>query len=306
MTLADQVQKWVRNYNDICLRGRMASRYNIYFVRKIHCLNRVGRILLGFGEYTRRTRFIRQLPASLLYPTERFACDGYCQIQPDNVLLTELLQACQQRLEQATSFESTTGKQFFCELLKPEDYALDSVFMRFALDERILATVAEYLGTTPFLESISLLHSKPADPKKPISSQRWHRDNTDKSIMKVFVYINDVSPEEGPLTILPLTASRKVPSYLEHYLSDTQLTQYVPTSAVVPLMGPAGTTFLVDTNNCFHFGSRCTKMRLAFVVYYTTGFGYFSRVANHQEKLKDASGNCLSPLQMMALGSFSA
>lgn len=301
MMLAEQMQKVLRSYNDTCLRYRMAPRYGIYFVRKVHRLNRVGRILLGFGEYARRVRLLRELPASLPYPAERFAKEGYCRIQPNRELLAELLKTSQQRLAQAASFESTSGKQFFCDLLKPEDHDLDSVFMRFALDERILATAAGYLGAAPFLESISLLHSKPANPQKPISSQRWHRDNTDKAIVKVFVYINDVSPEEGPLTILPLEESRRVPSYLEHYLSDTQIAQYASSNAIVSLLGSAGATFLVDTNNCFHFGSRCTKVRLAFVAYYTTGFGYFSRVANHQEKLKSSHARRLSPLQTKAL-----
>ena len=170
--------------------------------------------------------------------------------------------------------------------------------MRFALDERLLSSVARYLECLPFLQSIELLYSKPLG-NSPVASQLWHRDRRDLAIIKVFLYATDVEMENGPLTMLSLEQSRQVPDYLPHYLSDEQLGRYADLRQAVPLTGPAGTTWMVDSENCYHLGSRCQKPRLAFVVYFDSGFGFRDRERSWPPVETTAN---LSQMQRYALG----
>jgi hypothetical protein len=209
-----------------------------------------------------------------------------------------LVGASRQKLAGAHSLPQSRNKAFFSQLLDLSDLGLDAPFMRFALDERLLATTARYLGVAPFLESVELLYSKPVQGE-PAQSQQWHRDRTDRRIIKVFVYASDVTPRHGPLSLLSRTDSDRVPERLFHYVPDQQMARYVDPSRTISLTGAAGTTIMIDTQSCYHLGSRCQEPRLAYIAYYSSGFGY--RPRERSWKAQGTSG--LSVLQRLALGS---
>jgi hypothetical protein len=169
--------------------------------------------------------------------------------------------------------------------------------MRFALDERLLNSVAAYLGKAPFLESIELLYSRPSTQALE-SSQLWHEDMTEKALLKLFVYVTDVDERCGPFTLIPRGPSTTVPRHrLPHYIDDDSMRRYVDDNQLAVIEGPSGTAFFVDTRNCFHRGSRCVQPRLALVCYYTSGFGYYERLRSWPQP---ADG--LSTIQRLALG----
>lgn len=56
----------------------------------------------------------------------------------------------------------------------------------------------EYLELIPRFGVCQEFIAKPTVENKRTSSRVWHRDGADKRIMKVFVYLNDVSAENGP------------------------------------------------------------------------------------------------------------
>lgn len=288
-----------KRYNEFCLKGRLSPGFLLYWYRKLYRANQFGRILLNYPEFRRRKQYASRLANPMLLHAEDLQENGYARVRFEEPLLDEVLAAADARFQKLDMDQPATSKDFFYQLLQAEDFELDSPFMRLALDERILNTVADYLGMAPFLENISLLASKPR-ATAPTSSQQWHRDDTDRAILKVFLYINDVTADEGPLTVIPLPESRHVPQHMPHYLTDNQIHHIVSPESMVPLTGQRGTLYLVDTNNCFHFGSRCIRPRLAFVAYYTTGFGYFSRMVNHTRKYAHLK-NRLSPVQQLAL-----
>ncbi|MGH7743039.1 MAG: phytanoyl-CoA dioxygenase family protein, partial [Candidatus Eiseniibacteriota bacterium] len=157
-------------------------------------------------------------------------------------------------------------------LLRDEDFSPHSIFVRFALNERVVRTVAKYMGVAPYLTHLDLVESNPGTAP-PSDSQLWHTDRTDHAVVKLVVYVSDVTQEHGPLCAYPRPESRKVPRVHAHYVPDDRLASYVDRSRMVPLLGPAGSTFLVDTHNCLHMGSRAQSQRLAYFAFYETGFG---------------------------------
>lgn len=262
-------------------------------------LSRPLRIARAYKEYTTRRSLAADLGAADSYDVAGLTERGYLPISPPQDLLSQLVSEGQRTLAATQSLPQYRNKPFFSQLLSGKDQDLSSVFLRFALDEKILRTTARYFGVAPFLESVDLLYSKPAGGP-PAASQQWHKDRTDRRIIKVFVYITDVSPRNGPLSLLPRAESSRVPEYLYHYVSDATMAKHVPLERMVALTGPAGTTIMIDSEACYHLGSRCEEPRLAYIAYYTSGFGYRHRETNWNVTPEHASR--LSPLQLYALG----
>ena len=257
------------------------------------------RVASKFPEYTHRRTVARAVAPSGAWDVSPLEQLGYLSVATPPPLVGPLVEAARGRLPEAAAAGQSRNKPFFSQLLLDADRQLSSVFLRLALDDVILATVARYLGLSPFLESIELLYSRPlAGP--PSLSQQWHRDRSARRIVKMFVYATDVREEHGPLTLLPREESNKVPERLFHYIPDAQISRYADLSKAVAFTGPAGTTTLLDSQACYHLGSRCREPRLAYVAYYTSGFGYRPRETTW--RLPDAEVQTLRPLQRLALG----
>lgn len=139
-----------------------------------------------------------------------------------------------------------------------DDFAFGSAVTRLALHPAVLAPVTRYLGVLPVLFSLSLMRS-PNERLHELSSQFFHRDPEDTREAKVFVHVEDVGGESGPLGLLRADASARVAAALRYRtgrLTDEQVFAVVPESACVVFTGPAGTVVFADTARCFHFGSR--------------------------------------------------
>jgi len=268
--------------------------------RNAERFSRPLRIARGYGEYQKRRRVAEAVLPSASYDVNALQVEGYLRIEPPPALVAELVAASRRKLTDVPSLPQSRNKAFFSQLLESSDLAVDSPFMRFALDEKLLGTTAHYLGVAPFLESVELLYSKPIQGQ-PAQSQQWHRDRTDRRIIKVFVYAVDVTPRQGPLSLLSRSDSARVPELLFHYVPDQQMARYVEPGRTVALTGPAGTTIMTDTQACYHLGSRCQEPRLAYVAYYSSGFGY--RPRERSWKVPEVARSGLSPLQRLALGS---
>ena len=135
-----------------------------------------------------------------------------------------------------------------------------SPFLRFALDPRVLATAAAYLGVLPMLDGIYLWYSpNERSSTDRNSSQLFHIDPTGYRELKLFVHVTDVTHDTGPLTLVRAAASRKLYPLFAHHtgsIADAEVQRIVGRDAIVALTGPAGTVTGADTSTCFHYGSR--------------------------------------------------
>jgi hypothetical protein len=256
------------------------------------------KILARYGEFQKRRNLAEALARQENADVARLRREGHTVLKSETVDTSEVSRAGAARLAETIEFAQRGGKAFFSQLLTPEDKKLSSPFMRFALNEEILRSVAAYLGGAPYLEYVDLLYSKPVQTRS--ASQLWHKDRTDHALIKIFVYCLDVSSENGPFSFFSSIDSARIPEYLPHYLPDEKMAEYVPLSNVISLTGKAGTALMIDTRHCYHFGSRCIQPRLAYVSYYTSGFGYYPRETKWD--LGDFPIGGLSSLQRMALG----
>jgi hypothetical protein len=149
------------------------------------------------------------------------------------------------------------GKHYRSDLLDAGELKKYPEFLAFATSKELVSSVVGYLGTFPVLASIRLWYTETNESTQ--SAQLFHIDQEDFHQFKVFVNINDVSSDNGPLTIVNAQASRRIYKELKdpfHRVSDGDILKRCNSSDVVELVGPAGTAGYVDTSACFHMGSR--------------------------------------------------
>lgn len=126
-----------------------------------------------------------------------------------------------------------------------------------------LAAVEHYLATTPMILGYCAWWSF-ARPKRPIEAQLFHRDGDDYRFVKLFIYLTDVGPDEGPHTFQERTHD---PAYMaqvrdrwpggraefDRWLfqtlrkTDGQVRRVLGTEPITKT-GPAGNSFLVSTS----------------------------------------------------------
>jgi hypothetical protein len=255
--------------------------------------------------------------AEELVPTAETAIaadDGYRLHAPGAFsLAAEVVGAANELLDglghDALVGQSTKGS-YLTQGLLPEQLPLDSPYMRFVLDEPVVAAVTAYLGLVPVLHAIDLWYSFHGPPD-PVRSQRWHLDSGDTTQVKVWIHCSDVGADSGPLTVIDAATSAALADRLSydfgegHRVQDEQIEEAAG-PAVTPLEGPAGTVHFVDTSRCFHMGSRVAAdgtPRRVFVAQYLTPYAFRFR-PDHLEKApyRGLADDASSELDRLLLG----
>lgn len=148
----------------------------------------------------------------------------------------------------------------------------DNVFVQYATSKPILDVVAGYLGEIPWLRYIILTESVYQEGGLKFS-QKWHLDFDDARMVKLFIYLTDVSTAaDGPFQLISAELSARVRnSFVRRHIDDAQLFARIEPDAPVNMMGPALTSFLADTGRVYHCGSRLAPghSRLLYTALYT-------------------------------------
>lgn len=128
---------------------------------------------------------------------------------------------------------------------------------RFLNNNWIRRSSYKYFRARPILKNIRILYSQ-NQLMENVESQQFHCDPEGSRQLKVFVAVRLVDPESGPLTVLTRQDSGAVISSEGEYIryTDEVVGRSVPTTRWTFCVGRAGTTWMIDTSNCLHFGSR--------------------------------------------------
>lgn len=159
-------------------------------------------------------------------------------------------------------------KPFLRNLLNGQDLLDIPEFMDVAMHPVFYGAVTKYLGQAPWLVSMNLWLTPPN--QTAVRSQLYHYDHKDTRQAKIFINLNDVTPDCGPLHFLPATESVKVEKaagYSQGRYTDEEVYGAVAKSEVIATVGNTGNGFIVDTARCLHYGSRGNiKERLMLMV----------------------------------------
>lgn len=146
------------------------------------------------------------------------------------------------------------------------------------LDDRVLDIVNSYLGVCSRIKYLDIWYNLPCDEDDPsVDSERWHRDNEDNQLVKLFLYLSDVDEKSGPLSYMRGTqpGGRHGTIYPNNppagsFPPDGALESDLPNDEVYSCVGDAGTLLLYDACG-FHRGGRTTnKPRILLVATYAS------------------------------------
>jgi hypothetical protein len=134
---------------------------------------------------------------------------------------------------------------------KRSDLVKNIDILKIANDNGILAIAQEFLGATPTISNINMWWSF-GGREQAEEAQLYHRDVDDWKFCKFFIYLSDVSAENGPHIYVKGTSAspqfRKIRRYEDKEIEDTFGKQNV-----MKFIEPKGSAFLVDTYG-FHKG----------------------------------------------------
>jgi hypothetical protein len=90
------------------------------------------------------------------------------------------------------------GKGVFLDTVhKAHTFVTDDAVSMYLGDPGIAAVAARYMGMVPRFVGSSFWRTRPATGSDRLYSQLWHRDYNDRMLMKLFLYVTDVSETEG-------------------------------------------------------------------------------------------------------------
>jgi hypothetical protein len=197
--------------------------------------------------------------------------------------------------------------------LPPEAHELGSPYMNFALHEGIVGPISAYLGVVPILLGIDIWYAY-AEPREegPINASLWHLDGDDTTQVKVWIHLQDVVPEAGPLTALDATRSEEFAEHteydssVEYRIPDEKINAFIGEDDLKLFDGPQGTIDYVDTSRCMHMGSRaepgCPVRRVFFVKYVTPYAFKFKEDHRKEAPFRDLATGTSDELETLLLG----
>lgn len=155
------------------------------------------------------------------------------------------------------------------------------IFYELFTDDYFLNMAKKYLNDIPLLTEMKLLHSPITHDNVFSGSQLFHSDHDDDKLIKIFIYLNDVTIESGPLEIVNKNITKRIiknsnyrwgQEHRQYKSHDDRLLNLYPNENVTStLTGIEGTIIIADTANCLHRGSRNPKNeRLVLYATYTS------------------------------------
>lgn len=153
-------------------------------------------------------------------------------------------------------------------------------FFSWAMEKRLVNIVENYIGLPINFQGVHL--RRDFNNPTPVGTQLWHKDGEDRRIVKIFIYLNDVTKAHGPFEYIPkqTTASKLLSWQLYSKIwktgflgiNDEEIKKIVPESQWKSCPGPAGTVILVDTQSVYHHGTLRKAERASLFYVYTAKY----------------------------------
>ncbi len=158
--------------------------------------------------------------------------------------------------------------------------------VEFGLEERILAIVEDYFGVPVALTALSL--RKDVGGGGQLGTRYWHLDSEDVKVIRMMVYLSDVSIADGPFEYISRTLTNSEPALKKRAfrsagdpISDDEMRLHIPESQWLPIIGPAGTVLLADNAACYHHGKVHDSERTVLIYTYTSRNPRYPRVTRN-------------------------
>jgi hypothetical protein len=152
-----------------------------------------------------------------------------------------------------------------------------SEFATWGREQRLLNIIENYIALPVAFQGVQL--QRDFANEKSVFTELWHSDAEDRRMIKVIVYLNDITEEEGPFQCIPKSKvspsltrqiQSKITKATELGINDTEMDQLIPRSEWKSCTGSAGTVVFVDPKAVFHHGKTRLRERAALFFVYTS------------------------------------
>ncbi|MBI2718311.1 MAG: hypothetical protein HY245_02075 [Rhizobiales bacterium] len=272
------------------MRYRLSRSFNLFLAKKFG-VKRVSAIRLARSlnviaapfELKRRRDMAQKIIAERRGKAQAIAIDkvqGFQRLNPDALpevgpAIAEAHKAYRFAVERAAlelGHHGTSRKTFMQYAADSEATANYPAIMKLAVARPVLDAVTEYLGEVPIVGNASILVSMPNDSE--VGSQLYHLDFADEKQVKLFVYVDEVTADNGPFTFTPIPVTEelvKTYDYDRGRLTIDQVRKAVGGDKEIQVTGPAGSALLCDTSRCLHYGSNRNKTdRVVILIQYVS------------------------------------
>jgi hypothetical protein len=149
----------------------------------------------------------------------------------------------------------------------------------------VVNTVHRYLRMRPALTDVVARLDQGSSQQ--VGTRIWHLDTEDVRVVRMIVYLTDVSLTDGPFEFLsredtsglsPALRQRAFRAKGDPLLND-ELGCIVPPERWCQALGPAGTVFIADNARLLHHGRVHNSRRLAIFYTYTSRFPRYPRLS---------------------------
>lgn len=155
---------------------------------------------------------------------------------------------------------STHHKTYLVPLFALEDLPDIPCLSLFFNTPQLFALISSYFAHLPIFTYFNVWLSPNLKSNNTYEgSQLWHLDHESITQLKVFVYLSEVTSDNGCMNIIPAPLSEKLQRQMKYRpaSSSKHFDSSILDSFSLPLAGSIGDIFIVDTSRCFHRGSAC-------------------------------------------------
>lgn len=179
------------------------------------------------------------------------------------------------------SNEASFKKVFFNELFYDLSLELRKEIIDFSSSAFLLSTATSYLGVFPIIHKIQVTHNFPVEGSNQRGSMLWHKDDFGFKCLDVFIAVNDINDQNGPLSVIKsykqLGSLAKIKNEIQNPIRGERGKVYendfrkIFKSNDEVFKGNIGTALFVDSFSCYHKGGFCiSKDRLILRITYRT------------------------------------
>ena len=192
-------------------------------------------------------------------------------VPPDLIdrTITSLSEAASRTGENRKSYVTTGDTEFLTR--DPDVFAL-------GVESAILDVVEWYIGNPISFKGVQARCDR-ADGSK-VETRLWHRDAEDRRIVKIIVYCDDVTEDDGPFCYVPkgMVPEHRI-DYVDGRVPDATMDALVPRENRISCVGRKGTVVFADTCTVFHRGDVPRRQKDRATLWYI----YNSREPVHPE-----------------------
>jgi hypothetical protein len=154
------------------------------------------------------------------------------------------------------------------------------------LEERLLDLVESYLGVAPALTAVHL--RKDIGGGHQVGTRFWHIDTEDRRVIRVLVYLSDVTIDTGPFEYIPRAIGDACIELRDRALRsdgdpvfDDEMRLHIPESEWRACVGPAGTVVIADNAAVYHHGKVHDAERTVLIYTYTSRHPAYPRLTRN-------------------------